>query len=76
MRIAEVESLLLRGAHFVRITTEQGQVGLGQSACWAYPEAVFGKVAMWGGATIRHDDLWFPLGLVSGVLRTSSASGA
>ena len=40
MRIAEVESLLLRGAHFVRITTEQGQVGLGQSACWAYPEAV------------------------------------
>ena len=40
MRIAEVESLLLRGAHFVRISTEQGQVGLGQSACWAYPEAV------------------------------------
>ena len=40
MQIAEVESLLLSGAHFVRITTDHGVVGLGQSACWAYPEAV------------------------------------
>jgi len=40
MKIAEVESLLLNGAHFVRITTENGLVGLGQSACWAYPAAV------------------------------------
>src|SRR6202011_528549 len=40
MKIAEVESLLLGGAHFVRITTDHGLVGLGQSACWAYPEAV------------------------------------
>jgi galactonate dehydratase len=40
MRIAEVESLMLGGAHFVRIATEQGLVGLGQSGCWAYPAAV------------------------------------
>jgi galactonate dehydratase len=40
MKIAEVESLLLNGAHFVRITTENGIAGLGQSACWAYPAAV------------------------------------
>jgi galactonate dehydratase len=40
MKIEEVESLLLGGAHFVRITTDSGLVGLGQSACWAYPEAV------------------------------------
>jgi galactonate dehydratase len=40
MKIEELESLLLGGAHFVRITTDQGQVGLGQSGCWAYPEAV------------------------------------
>jgi galactonate dehydratase len=40
MKIAEVESLLLGGAHFVRISTENGLVGLGQSACWAYPSAV------------------------------------
>jgi galactonate dehydratase len=39
MKIAEVESLLLRGAHFVRIATDTGLVGLGQSACWAYPAA-------------------------------------
>jgi galactonate dehydratase len=44
MHIAEVESLVLGGAHFVRITCEQGQVGLGQSACWAYPEAVHAVV--------------------------------
>ncbi len=44
MHIAEVESLMLGGAHFVRITSEQGHVGLGQSACWAYPEAVHAVV--------------------------------
>ncbi|MEO8899303.1 MAG: mandelate racemase/muconate lactonizing enzyme family protein [Candidatus Dormibacter sp.] len=40
MRIAGVESLVLGDAHFVRITTENGLTGLGQSACWAYPGAV------------------------------------
>src|SRR5579871_5641427 len=40
MRIAEVESHLLGGGHFVRIVTDTGLVGLGQSACWGYPEAV------------------------------------
>src|SRR5438067_4509461 len=39
MQIAEVESLVLGGAHLVRITTDTGLVGLGQSACWAYPDA-------------------------------------
>jgi galactonate dehydratase len=45
LQIAEVESLLLGGAHFVRITTDQGQIGLGQSACWAYPAAVDGVIS-------------------------------
>ena len=40
MQIAQVESLVLRGAHLVRITSDNGLVGLGQSACWAYPDAV------------------------------------
>jgi len=40
MDIAEVESLHVGGRHYVRITTDNGLVGLGQSACWAYPEAV------------------------------------
>ncbi len=40
MKIAKVESILLGDAHFVRITTENGLIGLGQSACWGYPGAV------------------------------------
>lgn len=40
MKIAEVESILLGDAHFVRIRTENGLSGLGQSACWGYPAAV------------------------------------
>ncbi|MGI9149179.1 MAG: mandelate racemase/muconate lactonizing enzyme family protein [Chloroflexota bacterium] len=55
MRIAEVESLLLNGAHFVRITTEQGQVGLGQSACWAYPAAVDAVVQTFRGYLLGQD---------------------
>lgn len=40
MKIAEVESLIVGGGHFVRIWVEDGSVGLGQSGCWAYPSAV------------------------------------
>lgn len=40
MKIAEVESLVLAGGQFVRITTEDGLVGIGQTACWGYPNAV------------------------------------
>ncbi len=40
MKIAEVKSILAGGSHFVRITTDDGITGIGQSACWAYPEAV------------------------------------
>jgi len=40
MKIAEVESLVGGGGHFVRITTDSGLVGLGQSACWGFPSAV------------------------------------
>jgi galactonate dehydratase len=39
MKIAEVKSVLAGGAHFVEIVTEDGTTGLGQSGCWAYPEA-------------------------------------
>ncbi len=55
MKIAEVESLLLGGAHFVRITTDHGVVGLGQSACWAYPEAVDAVVHTFRGYLIGQD---------------------
>ena len=55
MKIAEVESLLLGGAHFVRITTDQGHVGLGQSACWAYPEAVDAIIRTFRGYLVGQD---------------------
>ena len=37
MKIAEVESLVVGGGQFVRITTDSGLVGTGQTACWGYP---------------------------------------
>ena len=40
MKIAEVESLVVGGGQFVRITTDSGLVGTGQTACWGYPRAV------------------------------------
>jgi galactonate dehydratase len=40
MKIAAVESLLVAGGQYVRVTTDTGLVGIGQSAAWAYPEAV------------------------------------
>jgi galactonate dehydratase len=40
MKIEEVESHIFGNLHFVRIHTDRGVDGLGQSACWAYPEAV------------------------------------
>ena len=55
VKIEEVESLLLGGAHFVRITTDQGLVGLGQSACWAYPEAVDAVIGTFRGYLLGQD---------------------
>ena len=55
VQIAEVESLLLNGAHFVRITTDQGQTGLGQSACWAYPAATDAVVRTFRDYLIGQD---------------------
>ena len=45
MRIASVEVLEvgceLTGQHtLVRLTTDSGLTGLGQSACWGYPQGV------------------------------------
>ncbi|MEM9388756.1 MAG: mandelate racemase/muconate lactonizing enzyme family protein [Pseudomonadota bacterium] len=44
-RIEHVESIVAGNAHFVRIRTEAGLEGVGQSACWAYPNAVDAIVA-------------------------------
>jgi galactonate dehydratase len=57
MRIANVESLLVGGSHYVRITTDDGTVGIGQSACWAYPEAVDGVMGHFGRYLVGQDPL-------------------
>jgi galactonate dehydratase len=57
MRIADVESLRIAGGHFVRIRTEDGTVGLGQSACWAYPDAVHDVIQVFATYLIGQDPL-------------------
>jgi galactonate dehydratase len=39
-KIERVESLPIGGGYFVRITTDDGLSGIGQSAAWGYPQAV------------------------------------
>jgi galactonate dehydratase len=57
VRIANVESLLVGGAHYVRITTDDGTTGIGQSACWAYPEAVDGVLRTFARYLVGQDPL-------------------
>ena len=40
MKIEQIESLLLGNGYVVRITTDTGLTGIGQTACWGYPTAV------------------------------------
>lgn len=55
MRIADVESKVVGAAHYVRIVTEDGAVGIGQSGCWAYPHAVDAVVATFRSYLIGKD---------------------
>ncbi|MEZ4869600.1 MAG: mandelate racemase/muconate lactonizing enzyme family protein [Caldilineaceae bacterium] len=55
MKIELVESLLVGGAHFVRLTTDNGLVGIGQSACWGYPAAVHGVMEVFRPYLIGQD---------------------
>lgn len=57
MKIAEVESLVVGGGQFVRITTDSGIVGLGQTACWGYPSAVHEIVQTFREYLIGQDPL-------------------
>ena len=40
MKIEQIESLLIGNGYVVRITTDTGLTGIGQTACWGYPTAV------------------------------------
>ena len=87
MKIERVESLLLGGAdgspgahHIVRIHTEDGLTGIGQSACWAYLEAaheIVGKCAEYlvGQNANRIEHHWQYLYRM-GPFRGSALSGA
>jgi galactonate dehydratase len=55
MKISQVKSILAGGAHFVEITTENGLVGLGQSGCWAYPEAANAVIATFERYLVGQD---------------------
>lgn len=55
MKIAAVKSILVNGAHFVEITTDTGLVGLGQSGCWSYPEAVHAIIPVFEKYLIGQD---------------------
>jgi galactonate dehydratase len=57
MKIARVESILAGNGHFVRITTDNGLTGVGQSSCWAYLEAVDKIIEKFSGYLIGKDPL-------------------
>ena len=40
MKIDKIESFFIGGGYVVRIHTDNGISGIGQTACWGYPEAV------------------------------------
>ena len=57
MKIEQVESFLIRDAYVVRITTDSGISGIGQTACWGYPEAVGEVIARFRPWLIGQDPL-------------------
>ena len=57
MKIEKVESLLLGDNHIVRIHTDNGISGVGQSACWGYPEATERIVHAFSDHLIGQDPL-------------------
>ena len=57
MKIEKVESLLVGSNHIVRIWTDTGLSGIGQSACWAYPEATDKMVRVFAGYLVGKDPL-------------------
>lgn len=55
MKIAEVRSFVTGGAHFVEIVTDDGTIGTGQSALWAYPEASDAVAKTFGKYLVGQD---------------------
>jgi galactonate dehydratase len=55
MKIVEVESILAADSHFVRITTDDGTSGLGQSGAWSYPTAVHAVIEQFKKYLVGQD---------------------
>jgi len=55
VKIEEVESFLIGDAYVVRVRADNGLTGLGQTACWGYPEAVERIVARFRSYLIGKD---------------------
>lgn len=63
MKIESVESLRIGESHVVRIRTDSGITGIGQSACWGYPDAVASIVDVFkpwlvGQDPFRIEHIW------------------
>ena len=57
MKIEKIESILASNGHFVKITTDNGLTGIGQSSCWAYLEAVNKIVEKFSAYLVGKDPL-------------------
>ena len=57
MKIEKVESLLSGNSHFVRIVTDNGIEGIGQSECWGYMEATDAVISSFRDYLIGQDPL-------------------
>ena len=55
MKIEAVESFLIDNAYVVRVRTDTGLTGIGQTACWGYPEAVEQIVDTFRGYLVGED---------------------
>ena len=57
MKIEKIESILSGNSHFVRIITDNGFEGIGQSACWGYMEATHSIISNFEDYLIGEDPL-------------------
>ena len=57
MKISKVEGLLVDRYFFVRITTDEGIVGIGESGAWGFLEASQGALAKLKGYLLGQDPL-------------------
>lgn len=57
MKIESVEGHHIGTSYVIRIRTDTGLTGIGQTACWGYPEAVAGIVGKFRGYLVGQDPM-------------------